>query len=353
MNPHLKTILNILWRLAAILAGAAVLAVGIVVLVEYYQYKKGLDGNAYVYPEVADGVRSVRMNDHTSRLYRPEQDKYLTPRYAWISGRDMEGEDSLIVFCPEVIDRLGYLNAKNGKVALPPRYERAWDFSEGCAFVVDRGRLSVIGPNGEVRFRMPGMFPKKNVVILNLMYRGGLAAVPDSAGRYGIIDRRGAWVLEPAYTEIGMPCGEGWRIVCDGDRYGLMAPDLTLSIPLDYGFIKFAKDGVSVFALKDGLCKRLAFDGKVLTDCVVEETFPLHYSAYDPEPNETISVLSEKFLKFEAGGHYGVLSRKSGKVILPARYESIELLSPTLIAASLESRRQIVYDAQGRLVDNR
>lgn len=259
----MKRFLNYLWRIAVALAGVAVLAVGAIVLIEYYDFKKGLDGSPYAYPEVAEGNYAVRMNDHTYRLYQPARRKYLTPRYGWISGLAAGGADSLIVFCPKNSPKCGYLNAKTGKVALKPIYERAWDFGEGVAFVVDSGRLSLIGPDGEIRFQMPGTFPKKNVVILNLMYQDGKAAIPDSTGKYGIIDTLGEWILPPTYTEIGLAHGEGWRIVCggDGDRYGLLAPNLTLSILLNYSYMEFAADGQSVFALQDGLYKQLTFDG--------------------------------------------------------------------------------------------
>lgn len=260
----MKRFLNYFWRITAALAGVAVLAVGGIVLIEYHDFKKGLDGSPYAYPEVADGIYAVHMNDHTYRLYRPAQKKYLTPRYGWISGLAAGGAESLIVFCPKNSAKCGYLNARTGKVALKPRqYEHAFDFSEGVAFVVDSGRLSVIGPDGEIHFQMPGTFPKKNVVMLNLMYQDGKAAIPDSTGKYGIIDTLGEWILPPTYTEIGLAHGEGWRIVSDGDRYGLIAPDLTLSIPLVYDNMEFAEDGQSVFALQDGLYKQLTFDGRL------------------------------------------------------------------------------------------
>lgn len=349
----MKRFLSYLWRIAATLAGVAVLAVGAIVLIEYYDFKKGLDGSPYTYPEVAEGIYVVRMNDHTYRLYRPAQRKYLTPRYGWISGSAAGGADSLIVFCPKNSPKCGYLNARTGKVALKPIYERAWDFGEGVAFVVDSGRLSLIGPDGEIRFQMPGRFPKKNITIVNMLYMRGLAAVPDSTGRYGLIDTRGAWILPPTYTEIGLPHSDGFRIVVNGNRYGLLAPDFTLSIPLEYDNIDFSQDGHSVFASKDGFCKRLSFDGKVLNDCVISDTFPLYYSAYDPKVGETISVLSQKFLKYQAGGsRYGILNLESGEVILPALYDDLRLLSPDLIIASLQPRRQIVFDAQGRPIDN-
>ena len=346
----LKTILNYTWRIALGLAGLAIVAVGITVVAEYYNIKKGQSGYVYSCPEVADGVRVVRMNDHTDRLYRPEQKKYLTPRHAWICENVAEG-DSLTVFCPRGGYDRGYLNARTGKVVISPRFERAWVFSEGTAFVIDDGRLAAINPDGSIRFRMPGLFPKKNVVMLDLVYHGGAAPVPDSTGRYGIIDREGNWLVAPAFSEIWPVHGNGWRIVRDGGSYGLMAADLTLSLPVAYSYIEYAADGESVFAFKDGLCQRLSFDGTVLNGCVITDTSDLCYEAYNEELGETRFVTSDQFAAFRVGGRYGILSLKDGSVIIPALYEEVEMVSPSLFAANLEYDRQILFDSRGKRIE--
>jgi hypothetical protein len=91
--------------------------------------------------------------------------------------------------------RWGYIDGR-GKTIIAPRFEHAGPFSEGLAAVSKAGRWGYIDRNGAeiipFRFRAAGSF-RNGVAIVDT----GLPRLP-----LGVIDPRGAWVVEPSFREL-------------------------------------------------------------------------------------------------------------------------------------------------------
>lgn len=101
----------------------------------------------------------------------------LTPQYAFIR----EYHDGLALFKPSESDKLGYLD-RDGKVAIPPTFSNAYDFSEELAYAQSGGTGGYIDKTG--KFVIPPRFT------IGGPFRGGLAAINGPGFGY-FIDRSG------------------------------------------------------------------------------------------------------------------------------------------------------------------
>ena len=117
------------------------------------------------------------------------------------------GMDSLI--CYSDGKKRGYFNMFTGKPVIEPQYDHAWIFSDGLASVDDDGWIKFIDTSGKVVIDpkipyMPGtdgyVFHNDLCIIHN-----------DRRDRFGMIDKRGKWVLKPEYFSI-YPSGKYWVI---------------------------------------------------------------------------------------------------------------------------------------------
>lgn len=88
--------------------------------------------------------------------------------------------------------KFGYLDVQ-GKVVIPPKYEYAYDFSEGYAAVAESST------SGIAFIDVNGNFIHDKEVYDNVMqFRGGIASVKHrTVGKYGCINAAGEYVIDP------------------------------------------------------------------------------------------------------------------------------------------------------------
>jgi hypothetical protein len=113
---------------------------------------------------------------------------------AGAAGRAAGGEVALF---PVVKSGLwGYMD-RSGKVAIPPRFECAWDFSEGLACVQIGGKRGYIDGAGkvviELRYHLAHPF------------REGRAAVMMPEGTFGGVVNKGRWAYLDATGKVAIP----------------------------------------------------------------------------------------------------------------------------------------------------
>ncbi|PYI51511.1 WG repeat-containing protein [Paenibacillus flagellatus] len=129
--------------------------------------------------------------------------------------------------------RYGYLD-RQGKEAIPARYEEAGDFEDGRAVVkIKDGEYALIGKNGQrlATYRQASVGP---------LSEGRMSFQREPNGKYGYIDEKGRVVIPPRFT-AAMPFRDGRAVVDTAgqpdSRYGLIDKSGAFVIPAEYNDI--------------------------------------------------------------------------------------------------------------------
>lgn len=288
-------------------------------------------------------------------------EKVVTPDLKWISDTPMR--DLLTVYC-DMHDQRGFINVITGKIEIPAQYRRAWVFSEGLAAVVcDDDSLRFINHKNEKVMDIAFEYNHNE----DYVFRNGYCVMANDpqygeySDRYGVIDREGQWVLPQEYYSIGEMEGTGYyRIrVRAGERVfsGMTDKDFNIMFEPRYNSISFYDDWKSVFISENGTKRQVSLDGRIIEPFVIDETSELRYDLpgnvrYSDEgceiPRECVS---EKYIKFLVDGYCGVMDRRSGRVILPALYHDVAMVSENLFSVTIDSDGEsLLFDGFGRQI---
>lgn len=260
-------------------------------------------------------------------------DEFTTPRLDHVFINAYNSEDSLVVF--RTFDRLrGYLNVKTGKIIIPAQYQRAWNFSEGIAAVYKEGLVSFINSFGEPAF--PTTFPIRynlNYDDIAFQFHHGICVMKTMDGKWGLINTEGEWVVEPIYTTISAP-RKGYRVVSDGNFYGLISETGQVVLPLEYDFIRQSSEPAGFTIAKDGLAKVIDYDLKTVVPFVHDGLYVLSYvddyrSNAIYENGELTKFIVQKYWRYDVGPGSGVID-SDGKVIIPAKYYMVRIADDNL-----------------------
>ena len=341
---------SVLWSVAVV-----ALIVGILIIRAYIQSQNDFLSNN----KLSDNV-SVRWyyTKKEYRLYNYTEKKIVTKSLNKVVP-PVEG-DSLTVFFRQGLR--GYLNANTGRVVSPEQYRRAWVFSEGLAAVVNEsGKVGFINKNNEVV--LPFEFTYNGKKPVDYLFHDGLCTMVDEQGMCGLIDTDGRWVIKPTYDYIWTPQLGGYRIAKQDGKFGLLDENFNQLFPMLYDHIEFAgQESDGVYLIKDGIKQQVAFDGTIIQPFVVDGVGHLYClqridpivvsDDYDNSLKTEIMTLSD-YMLYWVGNHCGVMCGETGKVIIPAVYDDIDMLSPTLFKAELSGVKysHILFDINGNRID--
>ena len=135
----------------------------------------------------------------------------------------------------------GYIDM-DGNIKIPCQYERAHSFSDGLAWIHQKGKDGIIDRNGEKIMLRGEMYMK-------LSFSEGLSAVrPKKQNKYGYINRMGEIVIPcQFYSTYGF--SNGIAIINDiKGNYGCIDKSGNIIIPCMYRRLKF-NDGLIVAEL--------------------------------------------------------------------------------------------------------
>jgi hypothetical protein len=214
--------------------------------------------------------------------------KPLFPKYNVISK--VSENDSLAIY--KYFDKHGYLNVKNNEVVISARkndYEKAWLFSQGLAAVMKDGKIGFINEKNEVVIPFEFRYSYQNRCYI---FEGGRCVVSYKDGKMGIIDTAGRCVLEPVY-------------------------DIIQSFP------------DCIFLVKDGKKWQVDLDGNIVQPFLYDCAEILQYPVGIDESGKVRYELSD-YLKYRVLERYGVMNRITGKVLIPAIYADVDMLSKEL-----------------------
>jgi len=351
MNTSLKRILNATWKVGLGLIGLSALVIGILVANVWHEEKYG---RAYWKDKtLSKNVIAKGYNNNRMRVWNSKTARYTTEKVRWVSGRPER--DSITVYCDTDGNR-GFLNCNTGEITLPAekfRYCRAWQFSRGRAFVIcnddeEEGVLSIIDHEG-------------NIVMTGLPWICGSDYVFDDAGlcwmkdgddKRGILRIDGTWALEMKYRNINYANGEGYRTVTDSTGMYLFDPSFNLVFPEPHEWIDYAsgRDG-AVFVVDNHQKKLVAYDGTVLEPFVIDSTNDLKYCTKYIEETSDEYELIQDVVAYRVDGWEGLMDKRTGKPITPAKYHDITMISKDLIQAQLNyAEGSVVMDRSGNIV---
>lgn len=310
-------------------------------------YKDNYGKCCYYYnTQLSEYIVSHDFNDGKIRIYNTESGKYTTPKLDWIA--DVPSRDTLTVFSRK--GKRGFLNINDGRIVIGEQYDKAWVFSEGLAAVVKDGKIGFVNARNETVLPFQYDYADRNGMAIDYLFRDGYCTMTDARGACGLIDKSGNWVVEPLYDCIWPPHCGGYRIVKDGDKYGLLNPELQFACPIEYDYIGFAADNAGIVLSQNGRKWQTDFDGNITRPFVVDYTNWIYIPGTgDEEDGTRLSA----YISYRVDGCVGVLRRDNGRIVIPAIYESVNMLSETLFEVQLrEDGNWILIDADGNIVNN-
>jgi len=176
----------------------------------------------------------------------------------------------------------GFISLADGKVRIPPQYDRALPFTEERAAVRLDGRWGYIGEKGQV------VVPPKYGAVRP--FSGGYAAIRSDDG-WGVIDRAGQVVLAPGYDELG-ELDHGAAIARHGGQKVCVSASSAQVVSLRY-------DDVGPFTGGRAVVRRLGRCGYL--DALCREAIPLEHADCQDVTDHTVAIVRAP------GGEYVLL----------------------------------------------
>ena len=347
MKTTFTSILNLIWKVGLGIVGLAVVAVGIILGIAWYQ---GTYGRSYWGDKtLKDEIIVESYYDRTVRVKNQKTGHYTTEKIRWVS--DVPRRDSLTVYC-DTEGKRGFLNVNTGEIAIRAQYRKAWQFSEGLGAVLgDNDNIGFINSDNQLVIDCMIPFEKG----MDYIFKDGfcIAAFWEiDQYRYAVYAKDGSQVLGWNYTRIDEPDSKGYRIVANEDGYWLFDRYFNPVLPDRYDNIEVAQGNEGIYVTKNHVKQLLDFDGTVIDPFIIDNTYMLsylkEYNSYDTEEYELISDI----VVYQVDNWEGLMDAHTGKIITPALYWSFEMISKDLIRARLGySDECVVLDRRGRRIE--
>lgn len=264
----------------------------------------------------------------------------------WVIASDNE-KDSLACYASKGFR--GYLDVRTGRPVIPAkRFAKAWLFSEGLAAVMEKdSTIKFIDTRGQVVIDKGFRFPSFSY---GYLFHDSLCAMTDTSGKWGIIDRRGEWVIRPEYDGIAH-IKTGYWLLNKKDQKGLLNKKAQLVIPVEYCDVEVMEQGISV-VLEDYTMQMMNFDGTLKYNFVSNDIDDIYYMTSETnESGEDISKLAPCKSYSTYAGHCGLLSPE-GKPLTKPEYTSIIGIGPNLYYCVFDNTDTgIILDGNGKRVN--
>lgn len=356
----MKQILNVGWK-----AGVALIGLFAIVLVIEFWKERRNDEKYYTVEFISDNVvmREYIWSRHNKKteFYNIALDKVVYAGKGTVKSAHAAG-DSLAVYFLD--NKRGYMNVNTGELVIEPKFRHAWYFSEGLGAVTDRDRhLGFIDKTGNLA--IPMKFHYDGNEYYSPIFKSGLCSVMGTNEKFGLIDRNGNWVMQPEFEYTEFEYGYWMLRKEDNHLMGLCDSTGNVICPFEYDRVSVTFDRTIMLA-KDGIQQEVTANGKVLNPFVVDYLMDIdcdyglnNEMMYQENENnlelrEEPSVkaafeqqveMSRKYAVYDICGKRGVIRRDNSKVIIPALYDEIEMISPTVFQAQLQnSSRYILFD---------
>ena len=309
----------------------------------------------YIWDEkqLSERLEVHEYSDVLKRLYDRQKEKYIMDDVCWVSN--VSDDDTLAVIA--FPGKRGYINVHTAEMVIELQYKSAWIFSEGLAAVRNQdGKVGFINKNNEVV--IPFKFDAKGDGISTpYVFKSGRCFMSDSLGHLGIIDREGNWQLEPVYDYIEWHTVDGFKKVQKDDLYGLLDSASNVVYEPIYQEIFIMKDDNNIVLTTDSLQYIVDYSGNVVISFLYDDIIPLGYPTtmsgtdVDVEDYYHTEYIVSNYAKYRIGYNYGILNSKTGKIITPAIYNDIKMISDRLFSVNEGAGISYLIDLNGKPVE--
>ena len=298
--------------------------------------------------DLGKNIEIRHFSNNQAATYNKITDERLSPKVRWISC--VPERDSLTVFCDKEGKR-GYLNVNTGKVVINGQYKHAWHFSEGLAAVVaDNGKVGFINYDNEMV--IPAVYDY--VVDYDYLFIDGICVLQDGrTHKYGALNKQGELKLPMEYSGIFKTYDEStWYIRKDG-KCGLADADMNIIFEPVYDNVRSNACENNAYLTLNGVKQLVSFDGEVILPFVIDQTWPLKYMVkyHDDETDEyeLHPYLVEVMVDYNC---FGVMDSRTGKMVIPAIYSDIAMISKDLLMAEVDGDEEnnVVFTTSGVIV---
>lgn len=313
---------------------------------EEYEYNmEWISSDVYVYSERYVEHSYVK-NSRTGEKTIEEMDWFCMSPF---------GQDSLAVFAQN--GRRGYFDTTTGKIVIPAIYSKAWIFSEGIAACLKTDTLQFIDHAGKVLFSFRYPF-KQHRSGTDFCFHDGLCKMIGDNGLWGIIDKKGNWVVEPDYSSISICHSDSLLyLVRRGHDYGIIKSDGSAVYPCIYSNIDLTDDDVFL-TMEDNTIHRGKYNGIITGEEVYSDVYSLsYYDGYTGESDEYGNSIKKEveagLMCYVAGNDYKGLMRKDGTVVAKPLYKAIKALNENLYICSYDDyfENNVLLDNKGNIVE--
>lgn len=305
-----------------------------------------VEGDSYDIEYVSDEIEVIYYTNGTCRVYDRNNDRRLSKRLKFVDACPPAG-DTLTSF--QALDgRWGFLSIVTGEIVIPAEYSKVWNFSEGLAAVADEhNRVGFIDRCGklaittqDVDYNSDYYYFENDIAILSAPI----------TGLKGAINKHGEWVIPMEYQNICYPDASGFMKVYDGRHWGLYDSTGKEIFPIIYDYIYHDEGYDRVFIHRNGVKQLVSMDGEVIEPFIVDRISPLNYIVEYNLDSVNVVATHPYLVEYEIDSERGVLDSRTSTVIIPAEYDTIEMISGTSIKASLdvEHVESVMFDIHGR-----
>ena len=178
-------------------------------------------------------------SDERMLALKREIRKYVLGRKIWGFDRVRDFRNGFAAVCyatdENAGDRWGFINRK-GRLVVPCIWNEAYDFNNRRHYrmfwneeiededtlpwtSVRKGQLvGMIDTTGTVRIPVKFRYTNRAQIVFKTTGKGEIAAARDAkSGKWGLIDRKGEWVIRPVYHGLEWSQDDGCFIYCGAD----------------------------------------------------------------------------------------------------------------------------------------
>lgn len=321
MKKKIIKVLNLGCKAGLTIIGI-LLSVNIIINIAEWGWRL-LQDKPYTTETVSDNVEIRTYDNGTYSVYNTESREITAKKLEWV---DMypDTDGSLARFTgPD--GRKGFIDITTGRIEIPAVYAEVWDFHEGLAAVMtDDGIVRFINEEHSVVIEsVPG-----NSEYQHYQFEHGCCVVHDpQSDLFGLIGRNGEWVLTPEYEFIDRAYRNGCRLILDEGLSGLIDKDGNILFEPEYQDITLCQGDDCAYLTSGGRKQKVSLQGKVIEEFVIDDIITLEDKNGDRHPYLAI---------YEVSGYAGVIDTRNGRVVIPAEYYRIGLISGGMISASID-----------------